>query len=63
MTFDDILEQALVLLQRRGRLTYRTLKRQFQSCTTHRAGGLMKAPRGGQHTQARQGPQDPPHDL
>ena len=29
MTFDDILEHALELLQRRGRVTYRTLKRQF----------------------------------
>src|SRR5215468_11266847 len=30
MTFDDILDQAIAMLQRRGRLTYRTLKRQFQ---------------------------------
>jgi len=30
MTFDDILDQASALLQRRGRVTYRTLKRQFQ---------------------------------
>jgi class 3 adenylate cyclase len=29
MTFDDILTHALELLQRRGRVTYRTLKRQF----------------------------------
>ncbi len=29
MTFDDILEQAIEMLRRRGRLTYRTLKRQF----------------------------------
>src|SRR5215813_10002198 len=29
MTFDEILEQAIEMLQRRGRLTYRTLKRQF----------------------------------
>jgi class 3 adenylate cyclase len=29
MTFDDILDQAIALLQRRGRVTYRTLKRQF----------------------------------
>jgi predicted ATPase/class 3 adenylate cyclase len=29
MTFDEILDQALVLLQRRGRLTYRALQRQF----------------------------------
>src|SRR5215468_707951 len=30
MTFDDILDQAIAMLQRRGRLTYRTLNRQFQ---------------------------------
>jgi class 3 adenylate cyclase len=30
MTFDDLLDQAIALLQRRGRVTYRTLKRQFQ---------------------------------
>ena len=30
MTFDDILDQAIALLQCRGRVTYRTLKRQFQ---------------------------------
>src|SRR5215472_12311645 len=29
MTFDNILDQAIAMLQRRGRLTYRTLKRQF----------------------------------
>jgi hypothetical protein len=29
MTFDDILDQAIALLQRRQRVTYRTLKRQF----------------------------------
>jgi predicted ATPase/class 3 adenylate cyclase len=29
MTFDDLLDQAIALLQRRGRLTYRALKRQF----------------------------------
>ena len=27
MTFDNILDQAIEMLQRRGRLTYRTLKR------------------------------------
>jgi hypothetical protein len=26
MTFDDILDQAIALLRRRGRVTYRTLK-------------------------------------
>jgi hypothetical protein len=30
MTFEDILDQAIAMLQRRGRLTYSTLKRQFQ---------------------------------
>jgi hypothetical protein len=30
MTFEEILDQAIAMLQRRGRLTYTTLKRQFQ---------------------------------
>jgi hypothetical protein len=30
MTFDDLLEQAIALLKKRQRLTYRSLKRQFQ---------------------------------
>lgn len=29
MTFAEVLDQAIALLQRRGCLTYRTLKRQF----------------------------------
>jgi class 3 adenylate cyclase len=29
MTFEDLLDQAIDILQRRGRMTYRTLKRQF----------------------------------
>ena len=29
MTFEEILDQAVAMLQRRGRLTYGTLKRQF----------------------------------
>jgi hypothetical protein len=29
MTFEEILDQAMAMLQRRGRVTYRTLKRQF----------------------------------
>src|SRR5213594_2131358 len=29
MTFDELLDQVIALLQRRGRLTYRALKRQF----------------------------------
>src|SRR5207237_4626223 len=30
MTFEELLDQAIDLLRRRSRLTYRTLKRQFQ---------------------------------
>ena len=30
MTFEEILDHAITMLQRRGRLTYGTLKRQFQ---------------------------------
>jgi TOMM system kinase/cyclase fusion protein len=30
MTFEEILDQAMAMLQRRGRVTYRLLKRQFQ---------------------------------
>jgi hypothetical protein len=30
MTFEEILDQAVAMLQRRGRLTYGALKRQFQ---------------------------------
>src|SRR5262245_66135217 len=30
MTFEELLDQAIALLQRRGRVTYRALKRQFQ---------------------------------
>jgi len=30
VTFDEILEQALEMLQRRGRVSYRALKVQFQ---------------------------------
>jgi hypothetical protein len=30
MTFEDLLDQAIAMLQRRGRVTYRTLKLQFQ---------------------------------
>jgi hypothetical protein len=29
MTFEELLDQAIAMLQRRGRLTYRALKRQF----------------------------------
>src|SRR5215468_5470447 len=30
MTFEEILDHAIAMLQRRGRLTYRTLQQQFQ---------------------------------
>jgi hypothetical protein len=30
MTFEEILDQAMAMLQRRGRLTYGALQRQFQ---------------------------------
>jgi len=30
MTFEEIVDQALAMLERRGRVAYRTLKRQFQ---------------------------------
>ena len=30
MTFEEVLYQAIAMLQRRGRLTYRTLQLQFQ---------------------------------
>ena len=29
MTFEEILDQAMAMLERRGRVTYRALKRQF----------------------------------
>ena len=29
MTFEEVVDQAMALLQRRGRVTYRLLKRQF----------------------------------
>jgi class 3 adenylate cyclase/tetratricopeptide (TPR) repeat protein len=35
MTFDEILDQAMTMLQRRGRLTYRTLQLQFQLDDAH----------------------------
>ena len=30
MTFEELVDQAIALLERRGRMTYRALKRQFQ---------------------------------
>ena len=30
MTFEEILNQALAMLQRQGRVSYRALKRQFE---------------------------------
>ena len=35
MTFEEILDQAIAMLQRRGRLTYGALKRQFQLDDAH----------------------------
>src|SRR6266542_1834812 len=35
MTFEEILDQAVAMLQRRGRLTYRTLKLQFHLDDEH----------------------------
>ena len=35
MTFKDLLDQAIAMLQRRGRVTYRTLKLQFQLDDDH----------------------------
>jgi len=30
MTFEELLDQAIAMLERQGRVTYRALKRQFQ---------------------------------
>src|SRR5215510_74219 len=35
MTFEELLDQAIALLQRRGRMTYRTLKLQFNLDDEH----------------------------
>jgi hypothetical protein len=35
MTFEEILDQALAMLQRRGRVTYRALKLQFSLDDDH----------------------------
>jgi len=35
MTFEEILDQTVAMLQRRGRLTYRTLKLQFHLDDEH----------------------------
>src|SRR6516162_5101147 len=35
MTFEEVLDQAIAMLQRRGRLTYRTLKLHFQLDEEH----------------------------
>jgi hypothetical protein len=35
MTFEEVLDQAIAMLQRRGRLTYRTLQVHFQLDDTH----------------------------
>lgn len=46
MTFDESLNQALALLQRHGRLTYRALQRQFDlddACLADLKAGLSTA--------------------
>ena len=35
MTFEEILDQAIAMLQRRGRVTYQTLRLQFQLGEEH----------------------------
>ena len=35
MTFEEVLDHAIAMLQRRGRLTYRTLQLQFQLDEAH----------------------------
>ena len=35
MTFEEILDQAIAMLQRRGRVTYQTLRLQFQVDEEH----------------------------
>src|SRR2546425_8724031 len=35
MTFEEVLDQAMAMLRRRGRLTYRTLQLQFQLDEAH----------------------------
>ena len=35
MTFEEVLDQAMAMLQRRGRLTYRTLQLHFQLDDAH----------------------------
>src|SRR2546426_3721110 len=35
MTFEEVLDQAIAMLQRRGRVTYRTLQLQFQLDEAH----------------------------
>ena len=35
MTFEEVLDQAIALLQRHGRLTYRTLQLQFELDEAH----------------------------
>ena len=35
MTFEEILDQAIAMLQRRGRVTYQTLRLQFQLDDEH----------------------------
>ena len=41
MTFEEILDQAMAMLQRRGRVTYQTLKLQFQLDEETRGGTIV----------------------
>jgi hypothetical protein len=43
MTFEEMLDHAISMLQRRGRLTYGTLKRQFQLDDAAEVGGVTRA--------------------
>ena len=46
MTFEEILDQAIAMLQRRGRVTYRALKRQFQLDDAYSGGSEGRTHRG-----------------
>jgi hypothetical protein len=42
MTFEEVLDQAIAMLQRRGRVTYQTLRLQFQLDEEHLEGFCRK---------------------
>jgi hypothetical protein len=44
MTFEEILDQAIAMLQRRGRVTYQTLRLQFQINYHPQSGWCEDAP-------------------